>query len=98
MYIGEHFGTVVFVFLPLALPHGHEAVDRTTRRLGQPSATLCTASIQCTLPHHFASCLVLMLVGKGHNVFMPWPGHDFFYPQPMTQGESHINNVALLLL
>ena len=39
-----------------------------------------------------------MLVRKGHNVVIPWPGHDPFYPQPMAQGELHIDDVALLLL
>jgi len=40
---------------------------------------------------------VLMVVRKGHNVVVPWPGHNPFYPQPQTQGGFHQDNVALSL-
>ena len=99
VYIGEGFcGIAILVLLPPAQPHGHEALDRTAQRLGRYSATFCTASVQCMLPHHFASwSLVLMLVRKGHNVVVPWPGHDVFYPQPMAQGGLHTGQCCFVV-
>ena len=41
--------------------------------------------------------LFLMVVRKGHNVVVPWPGHDLFYSQPQPQGEFHYRDAALSL-
>ena len=40
---------------------------------------------------------LLMVVRKGHNVVVPWPGHDLFRPQPQAQGGFHLGSVTLSL-
>ena len=40
---------------------------------------------------------VLMVVRKGHNVVVPWPGYDLFCSQPLTHGGFRWDNVAFLL-
>lgn len=49
------------------------------------------------VPPLCATFQLLMVMRKGHNVVVPWSGHDLFWPQPQTQGGCHLWSVALSL-